>query len=72
MDLDEPISARVRILLAERGLSAAELARRLDWTQQYMARRMAGRVAWRTTELAAIAAELEIEPAELLLSGITT
>jgi transcriptional regulator with XRE-family HTH domain len=60
------VSERVRSLLAERKISDSELARRLNLSQSYFSRRMRGDVAWRTTDLARIAAALHVEVTDLL------
>lgn len=60
------ISKRVRVLLAEQKISAAELARRVGLQQSYVSRRMRGDVPWRTPDLALIAAELHVTVADLV------
>lgn len=63
------ISRTVQAQLDERGISGAELARRLGFTQSYVARRIRGEVPWRADDIALIARELEIDAAELLAPG---
>jgi len=64
--LREETAGELRALLARRRVSASELARRLDWKQSYMARRIDGRVALDLDDLQAIARAMEISVLELL------
>ena len=63
---ESEISYRVRRLLFERDISAAELARRLGKTQSFVARRLNGRTEWRASDLALIARDLGV-PASTLM-----
>lgn len=60
------VAEQVREVLGRAGVSAAEVARRIDWTQPYIARRMTGVVAFSATDLVAIAGALAVEPAALI------
>jgi len=68
---DVAIARRVRQVLAEAGVSAAEVARRNDWTQAYMARRMSGAVPFSAADLILIAIMLDVAPTRLLPTGPT-
>lgn len=48
---DTAITERVRATLAELGVSGAELARRMNVKQPYIARRLGGDVPWRAVDL---------------------
>jgi len=65
------VARRVREVLAEAGVSAAEVARRIDWTQAYMARRMSGTVPFSVADLIVIALALGLTPTRLLPTGPT-
>lgn len=67
--LRERVAGELRATLARKRISAAELARRLGWSQSYMARRVDGRQALDLDDLERIAAALDVEPAELLRSA---
>lgn len=69
---DAVITERVRETLAELEVSAAEVARRLDWTQPYIARRMAGRVPWLASDLQAVAAALDVPISRFLPAPAST
>jgi len=60
------ITERVRSLIADRGVSGSELARRIGATQSYVSRRIRGDVPWRAGELVKIAAALGCTAADLL------
>lgn len=60
------ISKRVRVLLAERRITASALARDLGLTQSYVARRMTGKVSWRASDLSLIAGHLGVDASALL------
>ena len=64
--LRELTAAELRATLARRRISAAELARRLGWSQAYMARRVDGRIALNMDDLDKIRAELGISLDDLL------
>ena len=59
------VSARLRELLAARGISEVELARRMGFTQSYVSRRMRGEVAWDVDDLNRIAGHLGVPVADL-------
>jgi len=65
------VARRVRQVLAEVGVSAAEVARQSDWTQAYMARRMSGAVPFSAADLILIAIMLDVAPTRLLPTGPT-
>jgi transcriptional regulator with XRE-family HTH domain len=56
----------IRVLLARKRMSAAELARRTGIKQSTMARRMTGETAFDLDDLEAIAVVLEVEVTDLL------
>jgi len=60
------VATVVRVELAKRRMSAAELARRAGMKQQRLARRMTGNTAFDVDDLAAIAKVLDIPMAALL------
>ena len=64
--LREHTAAELRALLARRRLSAAEFARRVGWSQPYMARRYDGRVAMDLDDLEVIAAALGVKVTDLI------
>lgn len=64
--LRELVAGELRATLARKRISAAELARRLGWSQSYTARRVDGRNAIDMDDLQRIAEVLEVEPADLL------
>lgn len=66
MSLRERTAEEIRVLLARRNISAAELARRTQMKQPYVSRRMTGEVAWDVDDLEKIAAALSVEVADLL------
>lgn len=57
---DSEVTERVRAVLAEVGVSGAELARRMGVTQPYIARRLTGNVPWRVADLHSAAAVLGV------------
>lgn len=63
------VAEEVRVLLARRHMSAAELARQIGWSQTYMARRMLGVYAFNLDDLEAIAKSLDVGVADLLPKG---
>ncbi len=76
MRLSEATAAEVRAQLARKRISAAELGRRLGWTQSYTARRVDGRQPLDMDDLEQIADFLEIPPGRLIpdrriLAGIS-
>lgn len=64
--LRERAAEEIRVLLARRRISAAELARRTGMKQSTMARRMTGETAFDLDDLEAIAAVLGVDVTELL------
>lgn len=64
--LRERTAEEIRVLLARRNISAAELARRTGLKQPYVSRRMTGDVAWDIDDLERIARALNVEVADLL------
>lgn len=61
------IRKRIRATLAEREISAAEVARRAGWRQQYLARRLTPKnpVPFSVADIEAIAIAIGIDPAAL-------
>jgi predicted transcriptional regulator len=53
-------------MLAERGLSQPRLADALGLSQASVSRRLAGKTAWKVTELAQLAVLLDTTPARIL------
>jgi transcriptional regulator with XRE-family HTH domain len=64
--LRELTAAELRAALARRRISAVELARRIGWSQAYMARRTDGRIALDIDDLEKIATELNVPVTALL------
>ena len=64
--LREHVAGELRGHLAKKRISASEFARRVGWSQPYMARRYDGRVAMDLDDLEVIARELGISVTELL------
>ena len=64
--LRELTAAELRASLARRRISASELARRLGWSQAYMARRVDGRIALNMDDLEKIVEELGVPITDLL------
>jgi transcriptional regulator with XRE-family HTH domain len=60
------VARHVRQVLSEAGVSAAEVARRLGWTQAYLARRMTHGVPFSAADLMAIAGVLNIPATRLV------
>lgn len=67
----EAIREQVKAVLGKAKVSAAEAGRRCGWTQPYMARRMAGTVAFSAADLVAIAEAVGVAPTQLLPTGPT-
>lgn len=73
------VAQRIKEVLAEVGVSAAEVARRLATTQGqsyataqgYVARRMSGSVPFSAVDLINIAKALDVAPTHLLPAGTT-
>ena len=65
------VARRVREVLSEADVSAAAVARRLDWTQAYMARRMSGAVPFSGADLILMSHVLDVAPTRLLPTGPT-
>lgn len=64
--LRERTAEEIRVILARRKKSAAELARSLSWKQPYLSRRMTGEIAFDLDDLEVIARELGVTVIELL------
>lgn len=64
--LREFVAEEIRVLLARKRISAAELARRTGLKQSTMSRRMTGETAFDMDDLEVIAKVLEVEVADLL------
>lgn len=71
LETDDQISELVRAALAENGMSASEMARRIGVTQPYMARRLGGDVPWRINELTAVADALGVPLAKFLPASVS-
>ena len=65
------IAERVRGAMAERRITGAELARRLEVTQPYMSRRLTGEVEFRYSDLERIAEALDVPLSRLLPAEVT-
>jgi hypothetical protein len=61
------VRKRVRAVLAERDVSASEIARRVGWRQQYLARRLTPRnpVPFSIADIETIAFALGLDPTAL-------
>lgn len=66
VSLREYTAGELRAHLARERISVSALARRLGWTQSYLARRVDGRVAFDLDDLEKVTAELRIQVADLL------
>jgi lambda repressor-like predicted transcriptional regulator len=64
--LSERVAEEIRVRLARRNISAAELARRTGLKQPYLSRRMTCEVVFDMRDLERIAAALDVDVAELL------
>lgn len=64
------VAERVRAVLAEQKVSAAEVARRCGWLQPYIARRLKPEskqfVPFSATDLVSIAEALDVDPKHLM------
>ena len=60
LNTDADVAARVRGVLGEQNMSGSELARRLNVSQRWLARRLAGQVGWHVALLQAVADELGV------------
>lgn len=69
MDLEQAVAARIRELRTHRGLTQAELARRMGITEGNVSRLETGGRAPSLRTIARVAAALGVEPAELLTRG---
>lgn len=67
-DLNSAAAARIRGLMAQRGITQERLAAECGWKQQRLSRRLTGEVALTLDELAAAAAALGVCPLDLLRS----
>lgn len=63
--LSEAVAEEIRVLLARRRMSAAKLAERIGWKQQYIARRMVGAQSFDLDDLEAIAEGLGVQIIDL-------
>lgn len=68
--LREHVAEEIRVLLARRRMSGAELARRTGIKQSTMSRRMTGETAFDMDDLEAIAAVLDVEVGDLIPRSI--
>lgn len=66
MELDTYVANEVRAWLGRRRLSAAAAARRIGWTQPYLARRLNGMTTFTVTDLGALGQLLGVAPAAFL------
>jgi len=64
--LREHVAEEIRVLLARKKMSAAELARRTGLKQSTMSRRMTGETAFDMDDLEIIAEVLEVEVSDLM------
>ena len=67
--LSERIAEEIRVQLARRNISAAELARRTGLKQPYLSRRMTCEVEFDTADLERIAAALDVPVSDLIPGG---
>jgi len=65
------VAEEIRVMLARRRMSGAELARQIGQTQPYLSRRLTGEVAIDVDDLAKIAQVLGVSPTALIGAGIT-
>lgn len=68
-ELGRRIATTIRVALAERNISRAELARRTGMDDSYLHRRMTGRPVFDADDLANIAAALDVPISSLLGDG---
>lgn len=61
----ETVVAEIRAEMARQGLSQTGLAKRLDWKQQYLSRRLTGHQSLTLDELEQIALALQVSLADL-------
>jgi len=59
-DLKLSVAGEVRAYLARRQITGQQAAKQLGWNQAYLQRRLAGKVAFDVTDLAALAAFLQV------------
>jgi len=69
LSLSEYTAREIRAHLGRERISVSELARRLGWSQSYLARRVDGRVAFDLNDLERITDELGIRILDLLPVG---
>lgn len=69
--LREHVAEEIRVLLARKRISAAELARRTGIKQSTMSRRMTGETAFDMDDLELIAEALEVEVTDLMPKRVT-
>lgn len=63
---DAGVAPRVRALLEAQGISGRKLARDLNMSAPYIARRLSGEVEFTESDIRMVAARLNVSPAELL------
>lgn len=66
LSLREQVAEEVRVAMARRRISGAELARRLGRSQTFVQKRLDGRQAFDVDDLEAVCAVLGLSPIELL------
>lgn len=66
MGTTTPPNARLRAVLAERGVTQSELAKKIDLTFPAFNKRMNGRVDWKISELVRIARLLNADLTDLI------
>jgi transcriptional regulator with XRE-family HTH domain len=69
--LREYAARRIRAHLGAERISVSALARRLGWSQSYLARRVDGRVAFDLDDLESVASELGLQVVDLLPTAET-
>lgn len=69
--LRQRTAEEIRVLLARKRMSAAELARRTGLKQSTLARRMTGEIPFDLDDLEVIAGALEVDVTELLPRAVT-
>lgn len=63
---DSAVAARVRALLTAQGMSGRKLARDLNLSAPYVARRLAGEVEFTESDIRLVAIRLGVTPAYLI------
>jgi transcriptional regulator with XRE-family HTH domain len=67
--LAQQVVDRVVVSMRQRRISASELARRTNTTQQYMSRRLTGAVEFNLSDLESIAGALDVPVRQLVDAG---